>query len=81
MHLAENVTKDILLVVCGDINDGPGFDASETKLMASGVESLMGSIWKPALTMGNVLYDGLAENDQNSLNFEDLYTISFRIPS
>jgi endonuclease/exonuclease/phosphatase family metal-dependent hydrolase len=80
VYLADNATKDIPLIVCGDINDGPGFDASEMKLMASGVETLMGSIWKPALTMGNVLYDGLAEKDQNSLDFEDLYTASFRDP-
>jgi len=40
----------------------------------------MGSIWKPAPTMGNVLYDGLIERDLNSLDFEDLYTVSFRGP-
>ncbi len=80
VYLAENATKDIPLIVCGDINDGPGFDASEMKLAASGVETLMGSIWKPALTMGNILYDELAEKDQNALDFEDLYTASFRDP-
>lgn len=51
------------------------------KLAASGVETLMGSIWKPELTMGNVLYDGLIEKDQNSLDFEDIYTASFRVQS
>ncbi len=80
MYLVENATKDIPLIVCGDINDGPGFDASEMKLMASGVESLMGSIWKPGLALGNVLYDSLSPNDQSALDFEDLYTASFRDP-
>ncbi len=80
VYLTENATKVIPLIVCGDINDGPGFDASEMKLMASGVETLMGSIWKPELTLGNVLHDELAEKDQNALDFEDLYTASFRDP-
>ncbi len=40
----------------------------------------MGSIWKPELTMGNVLYDGLPEKDQNSLDFENLNAASFQDP-
>ncbi len=80
VYLTDNATKDIPIIVCGDINDGPGFDASEMKLMASGVESLMGSIWKPRLALGNVLYDSLSSNDQSDLDFEDLYTASFRDP-
>jgi len=50
------------------------------KLAASGVETLMGSIWKPALTMGNVIYDGLGEGDQAKLDFGDIYTASFEDP-
>ena len=80
VYLTENATKDKPLIVCGDINDGPGFDASEMKLAASGVETIMGSIWNPDQTMGNVLYDGLSAKDQSALDFEDLYTASFRDP-
>jgi hypothetical protein len=79
-YLTEDNTKDIPLIVCGDINDGPGFDASEMKLLASGVETLMGSIWKPDLTLGNVIYDGLVEKKKNKLDFSDIYTASFPDP-
>lgn len=31
----------------GDINDGPGLNASEKRLYGSGIERLMGTIWTP----------------------------------
>ncbi len=31
----------------GDINDGPGLDASEKRLYGSGIERLMGTVWTP----------------------------------
>ncbi len=79
-YLTDDQTREIPLLICGDINDGPGFDASEMKLQASGVETLMGSIWKPDLTLGNAIYDALAEEDQEELNFEEIYTASFKDP-
>ena len=79
-YLTNDETKNIPLVVCGDINDGPGFDASEMKLQASGVETLMGSIWKPDLALGNIIYDGLNEKEKDSLDFSEIYTASFRDP-
>lgn len=79
-YLSNIATKDIPLIVCGDINDGPGFDTSEMKILASGVERLMGSIWKPELCLGNVLYDTLSDNDKSELDFSNLYTASFKDP-
>jgi hypothetical protein len=79
-YLTSEETKDIPLIVCGDINDGPGFDSSEMKLQASGVETLMGSIWKPELTLGNVIYNGLDEKERDALDFAEIYTASFRDP-
>jgi len=32
-YLTEDGTKDTALIVCGDINDGPGMDASEQRLL------------------------------------------------
>ena len=79
-YLTSEATKDIPLIVCGDINDGPGFDSSEMKLQASGVETLMGYIWKPELTLRNVIYDGLDEKERDALDFAEIYTASFRDP-
>ena len=79
-YLTNDETKNIPLIVCGDINDGPGFDTSEMKISASGVERLMGSIWKPNLTLGNVMYDVLNEKKKAKLDFEELYTASFADP-
>ena len=31
----------------GDINEGPGLDASEKRLYGSGIERLMGTVWTP----------------------------------
>lgn len=79
-YLTEPETRDIPLVACGDINDGPGFDTSEMRLNASAVETLMGSVWWPDLTLGNALFDRLGEKDKKALDFEDNYTTSFADP-
>ncbi|GAB1855590.1 endonuclease [Flavobacteriaceae bacterium MHTCC 0001] len=79
-YLKDPNTKDIPLIICGDINDGPGFDTSEMKIMASGVERLMGSIWHPELCLGNVMFDALSDKDKNELDFRSLYTASFKDP-
>ena len=79
-YLRNAETKDIPLIVCGDINDGPGLDASEKRLFGSGVERLMGSIWNPDLCLGNALFDTLASKDQENLNFEKVVTTSFQDP-
>ncbi|MBO9454161.1 hypothetical protein J7376_00300 [Paracoccus sp. R12_1] len=79
-YLTEAETSGIPLVVCGDINDGPGFDTSEMRLLASGVETLMGSVWKPVLTLGNALYDSLPVKDRDGLDFSDLSTTRFPDP-
>jgi len=68
------------LIVCGDINDGPGFDASEMKLQSSGIERLMGSIWHPHLCLFNAIFDTLEEKKQKTLDFSSLYTASFADP-
>jgi hypothetical protein len=60
-YLTSPETKNIPLIVCGDINDGPGLDASEKRLLGSGVERLMGTMWKPNLCLGNALFDTLDE--------------------
>lgn len=79
-YLRDDATKDIPLIVCGDINDGPGFDTSEMKLKASGIETLMGSVWHPDLALGNALFDRLSDKDKKRLNFEDNSTTSFADP-
>lgn len=79
-YLTDPQTRDIPLIVCGDINDGPGFDTSEIKLQASGVETLMGSVWNPRLTLRNALFDGLSDKDKHNLDFEDLSTTRFADP-
>lgn len=79
-YLIEAETKDIPLLVCGDINDGPGFDASEKRLQASGVETLMGSVWRPQLALGNALFDALADRKKDALDFRDVSTTSFQDP-
>lgn len=79
-YLTDPETRDIPLIVCGDINDGPGFDTSEIKLKASGVETLMGNVWHPALTLRNALFDGLSDKDKRDLDFEGLSTTRFADP-
>jgi endonuclease/exonuclease/phosphatase family metal-dependent hydrolase len=79
-YLTDNETKDIPLIVCGDINDGPGLDASEKKLYGSAVERLMGTTWKPELCLGNALFDQLKDKERKDLNFKTISTTSFRDP-
>ena len=80
VYLQTDLTADVPLVVCGDINDGPGFDTSEMKLKASGIETLMGSVWKPNLTLNNALFESLSDRAQERLDFSDLFTTSFADP-
>jgi len=79
-YLTDEATKDVPLIVCGDINDGPGFDTSEMRLKASGIEMLMGSIWKPHLALGNAHFDRLKPSDQARMDFEDNSTTRFEDP-
>lgn len=79
-YLGEAETQRIPLIVCGDINDGPGLDASEKRLFGSAIERLMGNIWRPFLSLGNALFDSLSETDQEKLRFEKIYTTSFKDP-
>jgi exonuclease III len=80
VYLKDPATKNIPLIICGDINDGPGLDASEKRLLGSGIERLMGNVWKPKLSLGNALFDTLKEKEQDSLDFESIYTTSFKDP-
>lgn len=73
-------TQNVPLIVCGDINDGPGLDASEKRLFGSGVERLMGSVWCPETSLGNALFDSLSDKDQRELRFSKIYTASFADP-
>jgi endonuclease/exonuclease/phosphatase family metal-dependent hydrolase len=68
------------LIVCGDINDGPGLDASEKRLFGSGVERLMGTVWKPQLCLRNALFESLDEDEQAALDFTSIATASFQDP-
>lgn len=70
-YLTENETKHIPLIVCGDINDGPGFDSSEKKIMGSGIEKLMGSIWTPETILGNAIYDTEKRLDISTTRYAD----------
>lgn len=79
-YLTEAATRDIPLIVCGDINDGPGQDASEKRLDVNGFERLMGTVWKPRLCLGNVLYDALDDDDRWEMDLSSVYTTSFRDP-
>lgn len=79
-YLTDANTSGIPLMVCGDINDGPGMDTSERKIMGSGIERLMGSVWFPQLTLGNALFDGLKPTDQRRLRFDKIATTSYADP-
>ena len=79
-YLTEEPTKDIPLIVCGDINDGPGMDASERKLDASGFETLMGNVWKPGLCLGNALFDALADKERWELDISGILSTRFEDP-
>lgn len=79
-YLTDSETKNIPLIVCGDINDGPGLDASEKRLFGSAVERLMGTVWDSDRCLGNALFDTLSERDKKNLSFEKIYTVSYRDP-
>ncbi|MEA3334721.1 MAG: hypothetical protein U9R25_02355 [Chloroflexota bacterium] len=79
-YLTSTRTGKTPIIVCGDINDGPGLDASEKRLYGSAVERLMGTVWKPELCLGNALFDSLTERQQEKLDFSNLSTTSFRDP-
>jgi len=79
-YLSDEPTKNTPLIVCGDINDGPGLDASEKRLFGSAIEGLMGSIWKPGQALGNALFDALKPKEKINLDFSSIHTTSFRDP-
>jgi hypothetical protein len=79
-YLTDDETKSIPLIVCGDINDGPGLDASEKRLFGSAIERLMGMVWKPELCLHNALFDTLKDKDKANLNFSRIHTTSFKDP-
>ncbi len=79
-YLTGEHTRDIPLIVCGDINDGPGMDTSERKLNASGFETLMGNVWKPELCLGNALFDGLDEKARRSTDYSSILSTRFDDP-
>jgi endonuclease/exonuclease/phosphatase family metal-dependent hydrolase len=79
-YLEANETKNVPIVLCGDINDGPGLDASEKRLFGSGVERLMGTVWNPDMCLRNALFETLSLKDQSELDFTRLSTTSFKDP-
>ncbi len=79
-YMTDPATRDIPLIVCGDINDGPGMDAAEKRIYGSAIERIMGTVWRPELTFGNALFDTLNGNDQAELDFSAISTTSFRDP-
>jgi endonuclease/exonuclease/phosphatase family metal-dependent hydrolase len=79
-YLSDPATQGRPLIICGDINDGPGFDTSEAKLHASGIETLMGDIWRPDFALGNALFDTLTADDQVTRDFDGLATTRFKDP-
>lgn len=80
-YLTDPATAATPLLVFGDINDGPGMDASEKRLSQSGIETLMGDVWEPSLSLGNAIYEGVLTADQRRMRrFEEIATTSFRDP-
>ena len=79
-YLQDVATKDIPIIICGDINDGPGLDASEKRLFGSGIERLMGNVWLPLLCFGNALFDSLTKKEKDELKFENIFTTTFKDP-
>ena len=71
---------DTGLLVCGDVNDGPGMDASEWKLRVSGVERLMGSVWRPEFVLFNALFDSLSDAKRAKEDVTSLSTTRFKDP-
>lgn len=70
-YLVDNDTKNVPLIVCGDVNDGPGYDASEKKILGSGIEKLMGDVWNPETILGNAIYDVEKRLDLSTTRFSD----------
>ncbi|OPY55201.1 MAG: Endonuclease/Exonuclease/phosphatase family protein [Methanosaeta sp. PtaU1.Bin112] len=79
-YLTDKETKNLPLIVCGDINDGPGLDACEKRLHGSGIERLMGTIWQPEQCLGNALFDALKPKEQKALDFSSIYTTRYKDP-
>ena len=79
-YMTDSATREIPLIVCGDINDGPGLDASEKRLFGSGIERLMGTVWRPELCLHNALFDSLKDEEQAELDFDAIATTSFQDP-
>lgn len=55
-------------------------DASERRLDKSGIEQLMGSVWKPHVVFGNAIFDALDVDDQRAVNLKSIYITSFKDP-
>jgi hypothetical protein len=79
-YMTHATTKDTPLIVCGDINDGPGLDASEKRLFGSGVERQMGTGWRPELCLRDALFDSLSHKERVDLQFEAVWTTRFQDP-
>jgi endonuclease/exonuclease/phosphatase family metal-dependent hydrolase len=79
-YLSTDETGNIPLIVCGDINDGPGLDASEKRLFGSGIERLMGTVWNPNTCLRNALFETLSDKQRAALDFKSLSTTSFKDP-
>jgi|GEM_PF-826210 len=77
VYLQDPKTKDIPLIVCGDVNDGPGFDAAEQKLFKSGIEQLMGTVWRPELALRNAIFDALPEKHKREMKFTSFMTTAY----
>ena len=56
-YLAAPAAERVPLIVCGDINDGPGLDAGEKRLFGSAVERLMGNVGHPESDHSPVMVD------------------------
>ncbi len=79
-YLMNAATKDVPLIVCGDINDGPGLDEAERKLFGSGVEALLGDVWEPQYCLRSALFETLPDKKRVALDFSDLATTRFSDP-
>lgn len=79
-YLTAEQTRTVPLMVCGDINDGPGLDASEKRLFGSAIERLMGTVWQPDRCLRNALFDLLSAQDQQDLDFRSIFTTRFKDP-
>ena len=64
----------------GDINGGPGLEASEKRLYGSGIERLMGTVWNPGMCLRNALFETLSDDDRSDLDSSSLSTTSFKDP-